>query len=214
MSMSKNVWVFEVWNPVGDGDGWTPLFARAFNDWEIDLVEPFVAEDSCLRGGSSKSASKGSFLCLGGFLGNGGSSLTSLCQDAGPVEPSFLPFWCILDSFVYSEGNLSWMEWMVCGKRSKRAWQMAPLCIFWGSLVESHSSLVNCSINVDEILLLLSGIEGTPLVVLTQGDLEEVNNLSKSTPEVKSFGTGIEVKFFQVALCPNPCFQLRSTNCK
>ncbi|RVW76360.1 putative ribonuclease H protein [Vitis vinifera] len=30
---------FEVWNPVGDGSGWTPLFARAFNDWEIDLVE-------------------------------------------------------------------------------------------------------------------------------------------------------------------------------
>ncbi|RVX20087.1 Transposon TX1 uncharacterized 149 kDa protein [Vitis vinifera] len=39
MSMSKNAWVSEVWNPVGDGSGWTPLFARAFNDWEIDLVE-------------------------------------------------------------------------------------------------------------------------------------------------------------------------------
>ena len=32
MSMSKNAWVSEIWNPVGDGDGWTPLFARAFND--------------------------------------------------------------------------------------------------------------------------------------------------------------------------------------
>ena len=39
MSMSKNVWVSEVWNPFGDGDGWTLLFARAFNDWEIHLVE-------------------------------------------------------------------------------------------------------------------------------------------------------------------------------
>ncbi|RVW32150.1 hypothetical protein CK203_080551 [Vitis vinifera] len=39
LSMSKNAWVSEVWNLVGDGIGWTPLFARAFNDWEIDLVE-------------------------------------------------------------------------------------------------------------------------------------------------------------------------------
>ncbi|RVX09127.1 putative ribonuclease H protein [Vitis vinifera] len=27
------------------------------------------------------------------------------------------------------------------GKRRKKAWQMAPLCIFWGSLAQSHSSL-------------------------------------------------------------------------
>ncbi|RVX05643.1 hypothetical protein CK203_027238 [Vitis vinifera] len=181
MSMSKNVWVFEVWNPVGDGDGWTPLFARAFNDWEIDLVERLLQKIHAFGGALLRVPPKVAFFAW----------------EASWVKATFL----------------GWNGWFV-GKRSKRAWQMAPLCIFWGSLVESHSSLVNCSINVDEILLLLSGIEGTPLVVLTQGDLEEVNNLSKSTPEVKSFGTGIEVKFFQVALCPNPCFQLRSTNCK
>ena len=99
MSMSKNAWVSEVWNPVGDGDDWTPLFARAFHDWEIDLVERLLQKIHAFRvqreeediviwttsndgafsvkslysmlewGGSSKSASKGSFLCLGGFLG-------------------------------------------------------------------------------------------------------------------------------------------------
>ena len=50
---------------------------------------------------------------------NGGSPFTSLCQDMGPVEPSFLPFWCILDSFMYSEGNPSWMEWRVCGEKAQ-----------------------------------------------------------------------------------------------
>ena len=40
--MSKNVWVLEVWNPVGEEDGWTPLFAGAFNDWEIELVKLFL----------------------------------------------------------------------------------------------------------------------------------------------------------------------------
>ncbi|RVW76640.1 Valine--tRNA ligase [Vitis vinifera] len=47
------------------------------------------------------------------------------------------------------EDNPSWVEWRVVGKRRKKAWQMAPLCIFWsvwkernrGSLAESHSSL-------------------------------------------------------------------------
>ncbi|RVX13202.1 Protease Do-like 1, chloroplastic [Vitis vinifera] len=42
ISLSKNAWVLDVWNSVGDGDGWTPLFARAFNDWEIEEVEHFL----------------------------------------------------------------------------------------------------------------------------------------------------------------------------
>ena len=43
---------------------------------------------------------------------------TSLCQDAGLVESSFLPFWCDLDSFMYNEGNSSWVAWNVCGESS------------------------------------------------------------------------------------------------
>ena len=49
MSMSKNAWVSEVWNPVGDGDGWTPLFTRAFNDWEINLVERLLQKIHAFR---------------------------------------------------------------------------------------------------------------------------------------------------------------------
>ncbi|RVW54488.1 hypothetical protein CK203_068318 [Vitis vinifera] len=50
MSMLKNAWVSEVWNPVSDGIGWTPLFARAFNDWEIDLVERLLQKIQAFRG--------------------------------------------------------------------------------------------------------------------------------------------------------------------
>ena len=32
----------EVWNPDGVRDGWTPLFSRALNDWEIEMVEQFM----------------------------------------------------------------------------------------------------------------------------------------------------------------------------
>ena len=34
---------------VGDGDGWTPLFARAFKDWEIDLVEHLLQKIHAFR---------------------------------------------------------------------------------------------------------------------------------------------------------------------
>ncbi|KAL6336045.1 hypothetical protein AAG906_003672 [Vitis piasezkii] len=158
MSMSKNAWVSEVWNPL-------------VTEWLDSLLQ--------------------------GHLMTG-----RLIWARVPPKVAFFAW------------KASWDGIKVCGKMRKRVWQWLDYYSKSGSLVESHSSLVNCSINVDEILLLLSGIEGTPLVVLTQGDLEEVNNLSKSTPKVKSFGTRIEVKFFQVVLCPNPCFQLRSTNCK
>ena len=42
ISSSKEAWVADVWNLDGDGDGWTPLFSRAFNDWELELVEHFL----------------------------------------------------------------------------------------------------------------------------------------------------------------------------
>ncbi|RVW79075.1 Transposon Tf2-12 polyprotein [Vitis vinifera] len=32
---SEEAWVADVWNPDGNGDGWTPLFSRDFNDWEF-----------------------------------------------------------------------------------------------------------------------------------------------------------------------------------
>ena len=42
ISLAKDVWVLDVWNPYGVGDGWTPLFSRAFNDWESEMVERFM----------------------------------------------------------------------------------------------------------------------------------------------------------------------------
>ncbi|RVW17076.1 hypothetical protein CK203_076007 [Vitis vinifera] len=33
----------------GVGDGWTPLFSRAFNDWEIEMVERFMLKIQAFR---------------------------------------------------------------------------------------------------------------------------------------------------------------------
>ena len=42
LSSSKEAWVANVWNLEGGRGGWTPLFSKAFNDWELDLVERFL----------------------------------------------------------------------------------------------------------------------------------------------------------------------------
>ena len=50
ISLSKEAWMVDVWNPNGDGGGWTPLFSRAFNDWELELVESVFCKRSKLLG--------------------------------------------------------------------------------------------------------------------------------------------------------------------
>ena len=49
LSSSKEAWVADVWNPKGEEDGWTPLFSRVFNDWELDLVERFLQKIQATR---------------------------------------------------------------------------------------------------------------------------------------------------------------------
>lgn len=44
--LSKEAWMADVWNPEGEGGGWTPQFSRAFNDWEWECVKLLFAEDS------------------------------------------------------------------------------------------------------------------------------------------------------------------------
>ena len=35
----KEEWVAEVWDPSVEGGSWSPCLSRAFNDWEVVLVE-------------------------------------------------------------------------------------------------------------------------------------------------------------------------------
>ena len=38
-----------VWNLEGDRGGWTPLFSKAFNAWELVLVERFLQKIQAFR---------------------------------------------------------------------------------------------------------------------------------------------------------------------
>ncbi|RVW67991.1 hypothetical protein CK203_061870 [Vitis vinifera] len=161
MSMSKNAWVSEVWNPVGDGIGWTPLFARAFNDWEIDLVERLLQKIQAFREQLQRrgfSWQTGAFsVCL---KKNSGSSLTALYQDAGPMEPSFLSFWYILDSLVYSEDNPSGWNGGLWEKDARRLDK-------WRVMVPSRESFFSCKFcRLDRLLVRKGGVY-TPCLCLS-----------------------------------------------
>ena len=39
LAVSKEEWVAEVWDPSVEEGSWSPRFSRAFNDWEVVLVE-------------------------------------------------------------------------------------------------------------------------------------------------------------------------------
>ena len=38
-----------MWNPDDVGDGWTPLFSRALNEWEIEMMEQFMLKIQAVR---------------------------------------------------------------------------------------------------------------------------------------------------------------------
>ena len=186
ISLFKNVWVSEVWYPAGDGDGWTPLFARVFNDWEIEMVELLLhkiqvfrvqreEEDRVIWTASNDGTFSIKSLCS--ILERGGSSMfpsKSIWRIRVPPKVTFFSweaswgkvltleqlqrrefslankcFLClsevetmdhlllhyvntrvlwnllfslfgVLDSFVYNEGNFSWMEWSVCGEKAQK----------------------------------------------------------------------------------------------
>ena len=43
LAVSKDAWVADCWDSMGEEGGWTPRFLRPFNDWEVEEVERFLS---------------------------------------------------------------------------------------------------------------------------------------------------------------------------
>ena len=43
LAVSKDAWVADCWDSMGEEGGWTPCFLRPFNDWEVEEVERFLS---------------------------------------------------------------------------------------------------------------------------------------------------------------------------
>ncbi|RVX23977.1 Syntaxin-51 [Vitis vinifera] len=157
MSMSKNAWVSEVWNPVGDGIGWTPLFARAFNDWEIDLVERLLQKIQTFRVQREEedrviwtTSNNGAFSVrsLYSMMEPGGLSLfpsERIWRARVPPKVAFFAWeasWGkVLTqeqlqrrgfSLANSEDNPSWVEWRVCEKKTQEGLADGAFMYFLG----------------------------------------------------------------------------------
>ena len=39
LAVSKDAWVADFWDSLGEEGGWNPCFSRSFNDWEVEAVE-------------------------------------------------------------------------------------------------------------------------------------------------------------------------------
>ena len=39
---SKDAWVADCWDSLGEEGGWNPRFSKSFNDWEVEAVESFL----------------------------------------------------------------------------------------------------------------------------------------------------------------------------
>ncbi|RVW55955.1 putative plant SNARE 13 [Vitis vinifera] len=173
--MSKNAWVSDVWNPVGDGIGWTPLFARAFNDWEIILLERLLQKIQAVRVQREEedrviwTASKDgvfSVRSLYSMMEPGGLSLfpsERIWRARVPPKVAFFAWeasWGkVLTqeqlqrrgfSLANSEGNPSWVEWRVCGKKTQEGLANGAVMYFWTVWKERNrfmSSLGNRDLN-------------------------------------------------------------------
>ncbi|RVX16348.1 hypothetical protein CK203_014595 [Vitis vinifera] len=40
---SKDAWVADCWDYLGEEGGWNPRFSRSFNDWEVEAVERLLS---------------------------------------------------------------------------------------------------------------------------------------------------------------------------
>ncbi|RVW92361.1 LINE-1 retrotransposable element ORF2 protein [Vitis vinifera] len=180
ISQAKDAWVSEVWNPDGVGDGWNPLFSRALNDWEIEMMEQFMLKIQAFRvqrenedkmvWTTSKSGvfsvkSLYSILELGGsamfpYVGIWKRVCRQRCflclAEAETVDHLLLH--CVMTRTLWNLlFSLFGVEWVLSGtvkdtllgwhgafvgKIRKKAWQMAPLCIFWSVWKERNRWLL------------------------------------------------------------------------
>ena len=56
VATNKEAMVADYWNPIREERGWSPLFARPFNDWEMEIVKIFLYD------------LQGKRVIMGGFL--------------------------------------------------------------------------------------------------------------------------------------------------
>ncbi|RVX21330.1 hypothetical protein CK203_002101 [Vitis vinifera] len=145
LAVSKDAWVADYWDSLGEVGGWIPRFSRPFNDWEVEAVERLL---STLQGKRLAASLEDR---VSRFRGASFGALVFLqrcflcCAEEETINnilvhcPKARVMWDLVFSLfgvtwvlplTIRDTLLGWFASFVDKKRGK-TWQAAPLYLFW-----------------------------------------------------------------------------------
>ena len=142
ISLSKDAWVSDVWNPDSDGEGWTPLFSRAFNDWKIEMVECFIFKIQAFR---VQREDEDRVVWMTSKSGD--SSVKSLYSILEPEDSHLFPcnsIWRVKapPKVAFFAWEASWAKILTLEQVQRRGYSMANRCFLCLSEVETMDHLL------------------------------------------------------------------------
>ena len=143
---SKDAWVADYWDPMGEEGGWTPLFLRPFNDWEVEEVERLLSsiqdkrldadgEDRMLWKGT-----KNEIFTVKSLY----KSLDHSCAVSFPGKIIWSPY--VPSKMSFFAWEASWEKVLTQDQLKRRGWILANRCCLCCAEEESiNHILVHCS---------------------------------------------------------------------
>ncbi|RVW93340.1 putative ribonuclease H protein [Vitis vinifera] len=143
---SKDVWVADYWDPMGEEGGWTPHFLRPFNDWEVEEVERLL---SSIQG--KRLDADGEDRMLWKETKNEIFTVKSLCKSL--VHSCAVSFPCNIIWSPYVPTNVSFFAWEASWEKvftqdqlKRRGWILANRCCLCCVEEETiNHILIHCS---------------------------------------------------------------------
>ncbi|RVX00840.1 putative ribonuclease H protein [Vitis vinifera] len=123
-----DAWVSEVWNPDGVGDGWTLLFSRALNDWEIEMMEQFMLKIQAFRVQRENEDKMVWTTSRSGVFSV--KSLYSTLEPGGSALFPYVGIWraCVPPKVAFFAWEASWGKILTLDQLQRRGYSLANRC--------------------------------------------------------------------------------------
>ena len=134
--------VADVWNPEGEGGGWTPQFSRAFNDWGLEIGERFLLKIQATR---MQRDVDDMVIWTASRCGN--FSVKSLYSVLEPGDPLLFPSSsirrsCAPSKVAFFAWKATWGKVLTLDQIQRRGFYLANRCFICHSKVEIVDSWV------------------------------------------------------------------------
>ncbi|RVW58324.1 Regulator of telomere elongation helicase 1 [Vitis vinifera] len=143
---SKNVWVADCWDSLGEVGGWISRFSRSFNDWEVEAVERLL---STLQGKRLIAGVEDRVVWK--VSKNEIFSVKSLYNSldhsyAGPFPWNIIWSPCVPTKVGFFAWEASWGKVLTQDQLKRRGWNLANRCFLCCAEEETiNHILVHCS---------------------------------------------------------------------